>query len=335
METVDIQQGKTGVNENKNISFCVDALKGLNLEKKSISSKYLYDERGSELFQEITRLKEYYLTEAEESIFEKRSAEIVSKISSQEIDVVELGVGDGHKTKLLLNELMRQGKRIRFYGVDISKEALRQFEKNIKKGPSVEVFAVHGEYSPGLAYARSRSDRQMLVLFLGSNIGNFLPEARSRFLKEVRSKLHPGDLFLTGFDLKKHIPTLMKAYDDSRGVTAKFNLNLLERMNRELGANFNLKKFSHHAMYNPVLGAMESHLISLEEQDVFVEEFGKSFRFDEFEPIHLEYSFKFTKKEIEEMAESAGFLTLQHFYDDQNLYLDSVWEAKREYFSLH
>lgn len=335
MQTVTISGNRNPKGAKENISFCVDVLKGLSSKEKSISSKYLYDEAGSDIFQEITKLREYYLTKAEENILSKRASEIVGYIQSSEVDVVELGVGDGHKTKLVLNELANQGKKTNFFGIDISAEALSQMKENIKENGGLEVCAVIGEYLPGLAYARAKSERQMLVLFLGSNIGNFFPDYRSEFLGSVRANLRPGDLVLTGFDLKKNISRLMSAYNDEKGVTAKFNLNLLSRINNELGGEFDLSKFIHHAIYNPVLGAMESHLISTCEQEVYIEEFDKTFHFDSYEPIHLEYSFKFSRREIEAMASKAGFAPIDHFTDESGDYVDSLWEAKPHSFKLH
>ena len=335
MQTVNIYEDKNKSGVEGNVSFCVDVLKGLGAANKAISSKYLYDEMGSWLFQEITKLEEYYLTRSEEEIFRKHKREIVAKISSDVVDVAELGVGDGHKSKMLLDEMMRQGKSVRYFPIDISSEALHQMEANIHDEKKLEIYGVVGEYLPGLAYARSRSTHQMVVLFLGSNIGNFFPEQRGSFLRSLRANLNTGDLVLVGFDLKKQIEKLMGAYDDARGLTSKFNLNLLERINRELGGNFNLEKFKHHAVYNPILGAMESHLISTEEQEVYIREFDKTFHFDHYEPIHIEYSFKFSKREIEAMAKACGFSSILHFEDSNGYYVDSLWEAVAPERKLH
>lgn len=335
MEMVNVNEQIQGKLETSNISFNVDVLKGLSARQKSISSKYLYDDRGSELFQEITKLDDYYLTKSELEVFRDRGAEIVNTLSVDEIDIVELGVGDGHKTKLLLNEMAKKNIHATFYPVDISRKALAQLRENIKENEHLEIIPIVGEYLAGLEYARKQSSKIILTLFLGSNIGNFFPQNRADFLADLRAKLRPGDLFLCGFDLKKNIKKLTKAYADSNGVTAKFNLNLLDRINRELGGDFDKSKFTHHAIYNPALGAMESFLISLEEQVVFIKEFNKKIFFDSYEAIHIEYSFKFSKREIELMATESGFNVLENFNDLTNGYVTSLWEVGDRLKTLH
>lgn len=335
MRTIDVVKEQQKTKKNANVAFCVDALKGLSAPQKSLSSKYLYDDEGSRLFQEITSLEEYYPTACEKEIFEEQAEDIVKRMPKGALSVAELGAGDGHKTKLLLNKLGEREEPIEFYPIDISSGALRQLERNIGGTEKLKVEGIVGEYLAGLAFAKKKTNGPLVALFLGSNIGNFFPQARADFLSELRSKLSEGDQLLVGFDLKKDVDVLNRAYNDSEGVTARFNLNLLERMNRELGADFDTSKFAHHAFYNPVLGAMESYLLSLEEQKAHIKEFGKTFHFDAYESIHLEYSFKFTMKQIESMAHEAGFQVVKHFFDRKERYVDSLWEAKRPFGFYH
>lgn len=318
----------------KDFSFHVETLKGLGGAKKRVSSKFLYDDTGSSLFQRITELPEYYLTKAEESILLDKSPEIASLMEGG-FDVVELGAGDGHKTKILLRELLRQNKKGRYFPVDISSKALEQLADNLSEEEFGKIEGIREDFLNGLSKARRLSNRPLLVLFLGSNIGNFDPGERERFLSGLRRELGPRDRVLTGFDLKKNIETMTRAYSDSEGVTRDFNLNLLERINRELGGAFDTRCFAHHAFYNPEIGAMESYLLSLREQDVWIGEFQKTFHFDLYEGIRVERSYKFSVKEVEAAALGSGFVPLRHFGAEEGVYIDSLWAPSREKGSFH
>ena len=317
------------------LSFKVDVYKGLNSNPKSISSKYFYDDEGSLIFQEITQLKEYYPTRLEMEIFNERKSDIVACLSSETLDVVELGAGDGHKTKVLLEEMVNQKRKVQFFPIDISEKALKELLKNVAPGKNLSVQPVVGEYFEGLEQVKKRSQSKKLILFLGSNIGNFGPEERVNFFRSLQKTMNPGDMILIGFDLKKDVRKLQDAYDDPNKVTAKFNLNLLKRINRELGGKFNPDDFYHHAFYNPLKGAMESCLLSKKEQSIFIDEFGTSFHFDAFEAIHLEHSYKFTLNEIEGIAKKCGFDIKQHFMGTSGGYVNSLWELKNGVSTLH
>lgn len=314
----------------QDVPFKVDVYKGLTSSPKEISSKYFYDDEGSLIFQEITRMKEYYPTRLEMDVFTRNKSDIVKRIENDRIDVVELGAGDGHKTKVLLEEMSKQKKRTKFFPIDISEKAIKELLKNIQSGPGLEVLPVVGDFFHGLGKVVEESLNQKLVLFLGSNIGNFGPGERISFLKGLKDSLNPGDMILIGLDLKKDIQKLMDAYSDPHGVTERFNLNLLKRINRELGGNFKLNQFYHHAFYNPRKGAMESSLLSLKEQEVYIEEYGTSFHFDEFEPILLEHSYKFTLSEIQNMAHLSGLDLVENFFDSSKGYVNSLWKVKAE-----
>jgi len=304
--------------------LAIDVLVGLDCHPKKISSKYFYDDLGSELFQKITQQKEYYLTDKEFEIFSSFSKPPI-KIENKKIDIIELGVGDGHKSKLLLDGYLREGYEVNYFPVDISAKALELLEKNITVDDNITVEGIVGDYIDGLAYARRKTENQQLVLFLGSNIGNFDSVMAKNFLKKIWTLLQKGDSVLLGFDLKKEIEILLNAYNDSNGTTSQFNLNVLRRINSELNANFVLDNFFHYGTYNAEHGAMESFLISKVEQEVSIKDLNFKVEFDAFEPIHLEYSFKYSKKDIADLCKSTGYKLGENFYDQSEYFCDSLW----------
>jgi L-histidine N-alpha-methyltransferase len=327
MKIVNLIEDRNKLDELRSSEFAREIVNGLNSKPKKLSSMYFYDDRGSQIFQQITKLDDYYLTRKEIEIFETYKNELPDIVGKDEVDIVELGVGDGHKTKILIESFLNKKIKVNFFPIDISPEALNQLEKNLAEFPELNVEAVAADYLEGLKYVRSHSDRRQIVLFLGSNIGNFSREAEYSFLKEIKGHMRSDDFLLIGFDLKKDIDVLTKAYSDSEGITAEFNLNLLDRLNEEFDADFKRENFKHLALYNPVLGAMESFLISLVGQTVSLKKLNKIFSFDEFEPIHTEYSFKFTEKEIKELSRETGFNHVSNFSDRQHYYVDSLWQV--------
>ncbi|MFK7730279.1 MAG: L-histidine N(alpha)-methyltransferase [Pseudomonadales bacterium] len=298
---------------------------GLLATPKSISSMYFYDDRGSELFQAISRHPDYYLTSTEHSILTANADAIFSSIDCTELDVVELGAGDGHKTQILLNAFAQHGNSISYYPIDISAEAIRLLEDGLELPANVQLNPIVADHFGGLDEIGEESNRTKLVLFLGSSIGNFNREDTINFLKEIGSHLRAGDFLLLGFDLKKDITRLVRAYNDEAGLTEAFNKNLLTRINRELGANFNPESFQHFGTYNPVLGAMESYLVSDSAQTVEIAALEVSVSFDAWEPIHLEYSFKFSIEDIDYFAEQSNFTVIDNFIDLDALFCDSLW----------
>ncbi len=307
--------------------FARDVLNGLQSIPKQVPAQYFYDEQGSILFQKITAHEDYYLTRAEYSILEKVNEELAASIDTDIIDIIELGVGDGHKTQLVLEGFLKLRKEINLYPIDISAKAMAQLGETLGQHERLTIHGVIADYFAGLAHVREHSTNRQLVLFLGSNIGNFNPLQSQRFLKKLRSILKPGDHLLIGFDLKKDIATLNRAYNDSAGYTRQFNLNLLQRINNELGGQFNLDQFEHYGAFNPRLGAMESFLISKQRQSVYIAALDSHFEFDKFEPVHLEYSFKYLEEEIEKLAEDTGFEVVHHYLDDEERFVDSLWRV--------
>ena len=317
---------------NKNLEreqFALDVLQGLSSHPKKMSSKYFYDERGSQIFQQITQMDEYYPTRSELEILKNMKDILPQIIGAAQIDIVELGVGDGHKTKILIEGLIEKKIKVQFFPIDISEEALHLLQDNIQENEDLVIHGVVAEYIEGLRFARNNSLNKQLVLFLGSNIGNFSREERVSLLREIKEIMHEKDFLLIGLDLKKDIEVMTRAYSDHEGITAQFNLNLLKRINNELGGDFHPENFGHQALYNPELGAMESYLISLVDQNVPITTLERSFHFDEFEPIHMEYSFKFLEKEINQLGLDGGFKPISNFKDSGQLFIDALWEVEK------
>ena len=311
--------------------FAFDVLMGFSAEHKYLPSKYFYDDRGSRLFEAITDLEEYYPTACEFEILDRAGPAIAEHCGEGEFDVVELGAGDGRKTKVLLSRLMEAGRRFTYIPVDISESAVADLCGSLEDShPGLPAQGIVGEYFESIRYLEQVSARRKLALFLGSNIGNFDFKSALRFLRTIWKSLSDGDLLLVGFDLKKDINVMLRAYNDTRGVTRDFNLNVLTRINAELGGQFDLEGFSHYGLYNPTRGAMESYLISLREQQVYIGEIEKTFVFKAFEPIHLEYSYKYLVSDIEQLAADTGFEVAAHWQDSRGWFADSLWRVRKE-----
>jgi len=310
--------------------FASDVDAGLSRLQKSISSKYLYDADGDRLFQQIMELPEYYLTRCEYEILRDNRDKILALLGDGPVNLVELGAGDGKKTFLLLEYFLEKGLQFRYVPVDISESAICGLVDNCCECYSeMTVEGLVAEYFDGLKWLSQLNQRRNFVLFLGSNIGNFSRAETELFLRGLWDALNDGDLVLIGFDLKKDVNRIKDAYDDSQGVTARFTLNLLHRINRELDGNFDVDRFEHYCTYNEQHGAVESYLISSRKQDVRIESLGKTFCFEEREPLHVEYSHKFSEEDIAQLAGKAGFKIAAQYYDSQRLFVDSVWQVEK------
>jgi L-histidine N-alpha-methyltransferase len=304
-----------------------DVLDGLGRTPKSLPSLYFYDERGSELFRRIMDLPEYYLTRAERNILERYGDAIAAPFAHKPCDVVDLGAGDGAKTRILLNHLALARSNVRYVPIDVSEGALvTVLDACSVELPWLSTAGVVAEYEAGIRWlSRSDAQRCRLVLFLGSNVGN-LDDVRARgFFSSLHEALLPGDHVLVGFDLVKDARVLHPAYDDTAGVTAEFNLNLLSRINRELGANFDLGAFQHYATFSPARRAMESYLLSRRRQTVRVAR--REYAFEAWEPIHTEISRKYYESDIHAFAEEAGFVPVGHYFDEGGLFVDALWRV--------
>ena len=285
--------------------------------QRELPSKYLYDEVGSALFEAICVLPEYGLTRADTRLLKEYSAEIVGRLPSP-LRVAELGSGSGKKTRWILEALSRR-QITYYYPIEISPHALAACEKELAQIDMVSVVGYEQPYLEGLrSVAAGRGDRDhVLVLFLGSTIGNFDRDAGDKFLREVRATLRPGDALLLGTDLEKAVELQLLAYDDPAGVTAAFNLNLLARINRELGADFDLASFRHEARWNYADGRIEMHLRSTCRQSARIPAANLRIVLNEDETIWTESSHKYRAEEIPEMAERTGFRCDAQWIDEE------------------
>lgn len=289
----------------------------------------------TELFSSITELDEYYLTASEMNILEKYAEEIVSLLrehnkckKSETFNIVELGAGDGRKTKVLLRAMLKADVPFEYMPVDISHGAMIELLSTFKKdlgGNRLHIHGIVGDYMESVAYiSKTWPNRRTVVLFLGSSIGNFGKQEAERFLTKLRHNMKTSDMLFIGFDLKKDAEVLRRAYSDSQGVSANFNCNLLKRMNRELGATFDLHSFCHLAVYNPVRGAIEMYLISEKEQIVRLA--NDDLHFDEHEAILTELSHKYLPKDALAVACNAGFKKVATYFDDRGWFMDALME---------
>lgn len=312
-------------------TFADDVRHGLSSDPKFLLSKYFYDDEGSRLFQEIMRLPEYYLTRSELEIFTSKTAEIGEAFAAAtgEFDLIELGAGDGSKTSVLIDFFLKNRADFTYVPIDISDEALKFLtEKFAARFPDLAIKPEQGDYFRTLESFKTKSKRRKIVLFLGSNIGNFSQPQAQIFFADLRRTMNADDRLFVGFDLQKDPRTIRRAYDDAQGVTAAFNLNLLTRINRELGANFDLEAFSHYASYHPIEGAARSFLMSRRRQTVFIEAINQSFEFAAWEPIFMEISQKYTLAMIEDLARGSGFSVAENFFDEPEFYANSLWKPE-------
>lgn len=303
---------------NATCEFATDVRAGLTRPgQKELPSKYFYDDVGSALFEVICRLPEYGLTRADERLLRWHANEIVNRLAGP-VAVAELGSGSGKKTRWLLEALCRR-QRTSYYPVEISRAALAMCERELSDIDSISIVGFEREYLDGLleVAAYRKKGQHLLVLFLGSTIGNFDRTAGMKFLKDVRRILEPGDSLLLGTDLEKSRTQLLQAYDDELGVTAAFNLNLLARINRELGADFDLGQFAHMPRINETARSVEMHLRSERRQTVNIPAADISVEFQEGETIWTESSHKYSADEIYQTAPDAGFRCEAQWIDQQ------------------
>ncbi|MDR4952800.1 L-histidine N(alpha)-methyltransferase [Chryseobacterium sp. ES2] len=320
-------QSKT--EENAADHFRSDVLNGLQNTPKKLSSKYFYDKIGDHLFQQIMAMPSYYLTRCELDIFKNKTDELIDLLipGNEPFDLIELGAGDAMKSTYLLEQLIRKGIDFTYMPIDISGNILSILHKKLSSQlPELKITCLEGDYFEMLQKAASLSDRRKVVLFLGSNIGNMSPEEADDFCLHLNSNLSAKDRVLVGFDLKKNPHIILEAYNDKEGITASFNLNLLTRINNELGGNFDLKQFQHYQTYDPVSGACRSFLISLISQEVTIDH--TKISFEENELIDMEISQKFSPEKIRELGEKSGFTITGEIKDAKKWFVDSIWQVK-------
>lgn len=305
-------------------AFAEEVLNGLQAKQKHLSSKYFYDEKGDELFQQIMHLEEYYLTRRELEIFTVQKKKILEAFYDGEpFRIIELGAGDGLKTKVLLSFFLEQGIDFTYSPVDISGNALDLLEVSLKSElPELKIDPFQGDYFDALSGISATNEKDV-VFFLGSNIGNFNLQASEEFLSQLQSFLKKGDILLMGVDLKKDPSIILKAYNDAKGVTRAFNLNLLERINRELDGTFDLSRFLHYPYYNPQTGECRSYLIS--KTDQVVEVAGEKVAFNAWESIFMEISKKYDLQELQQLANGTGFSEVSNLLSADKWFADVLW----------
>lgn len=303
-------------------AFEKDVISGLTAYPKHLSSKFIYDKKGDKLFQDIMAMPEYYLTECEFNILKNQSAAIAEKFNLKDgFDLIELGAGDGQKTKLLLNHLAEIEANFTYLPVDISQNALDKLGSALENElPKIDFKLLQGSYFQVLNQLSSYNKRQKVILVLGSNIGNLMHKDAIDFLKKIEENMSAEDLLFMGFDQKKHPKIILDAYNDPNGITEAFNKNLLERINKEMDGNFDLDHFFHWETYDPETGTAKSFLVSKTAQEVKINKLGMSVNFKAWETIHTEISQKYDDTIVEWLASKA------------NLSIDRVFESESGYY---
>ena len=304
-------------------TFAGQVLAGLRSFPKYLPSKFLYDSRGDALFQQITTLPEYYLTRCEEEILDTYKDKIAAVASRfAKFRLIELGPGDGHKTKILLEALVRQRCVFSYHPIDISANVLGLLEKSLSREfPGLPVAPLAADYMVALGEISRASHLPCIILFMGGNIGNFSKPQAAAFMETLAGQMRQGDMLLCGFDLKKDPAVIYHAYNDRQGVTRSFNFNLLRRINRELGADFNVDNFVHYPTYDPQSGEMKSYLIAARAHKVRTTRPQTEIVFGRWEPVHMEVSNKYSEEEIVRMCGGAGFSTEALLYDKKKYYV--------------
>lgn len=313
--------------ENSEADFAEDVRRGLSAQSKHLFPKYLYDALGSQLFEAICHLDEYYLTRAESEILTRYADEIVESVPGDKT-LIELGSGGASKTRAIIESLLRRQRELLFIPVDISASALEGSSRSLLQSyPTLRIEGYAADYADGLAALRSEERGRTLALFLGSNIGNFESGQALAFLRDIRTVLREGDALLLGADLKKDAKILEAAYNDALGVTQAFILNELTRVNRELGADFDLRQFELRSHFNPEVGRVEVDLESVCEQKIYVAKLDMTIALESGERIHVENSYKYDLDQLSELAAASGFHRERTWFDEQRQFSSSLFLA--------
>lgn len=311
--------------------FAQDVEEGLSCKNKKLPCMYIYDDEGSRLFQEIMALPEYYLTDCETEILREYKGFLGDLFKEKNFYLFELGAGDGKKTRILIDHFQKRGIDFHYIPIDISSLAVENLIENLNDDyDELKITGLVSEYFQGLKYVSGIDVKTKVVLFLGSNIGNMEPGESDEFLRGIHDSLEHGDYLLIGFDLKKEAEILTRAYNDAAGITAQFNKNVLLRINKELGGTFNLDNFDYHSVYDPQESAIKSYLISTEKQEVYISAIDSLIKFEKWEAIHTETSYKYDEADIEEMAAKSGFIIKKNLYDSWHFFTDSLWQVRKE-----
>ena len=309
-------------------AFALAVRTGLRSHPKTLPCRYFYDEQGSRLFEQICELPEYYLTRTEDAILEEHADSMVAGWTSDPV-MVELGSGSSSKTRRLIQAALQAYGALHYVPIDVSKTILEESAEALVRGfPGLRVTGFAANYQDALAGVVERFDRPKLFVFLGSSLGNYEADEAVDLLSLLASSMDRSDRLLLGTDLDKDPATLEAAYDDAQGVTARFNLNLLERINRELGGRFDLNQFEHQARYRGDLRRVEMHLVSRSAQEVAIPGAGLTIRFDEGESIHTENSHKYTPEMLRSLADRSGFEEEAVWLDRQGRFRLQRWRVR-------
>ncbi len=307
--------------------FLTDVDVGLSQQQKNLSSKYFYDAKGDALFMEIMQMPEYYLTRAEMEIFAKQSQHMIDslKVNKNEyFELIELGAGDGSKTKELLKVLLTQGYQFDYMPVDISSNVLAHLQEDLQAAlPKLSIKPQHGDYFK-ILHALKESHHPKVLLFLGSSIGNLTDAQANEFIYDLGANLSRGDKLLMGVDLIKPVDIVLPAYNDAQGITRAFNLNLLHRINNELGGDFDVQQFSHSPEYTEEEGVAKSYLESIVDQSVTLSAMGKTYHFKQGEKIHMEVSRKYNDAIMKNILKNTDFTVVDVITDSQGYFADYI-----------
>ncbi len=308
-------------------TFADEIFSSLNHDSKYINPKFFYDKKGSDLFEKICTVPEYYPTRTEVKILKNLQNDL-SKYLDEDFRLVELGSGSSVKTRLILDVFSQIQSKIEYFPIDISEILTESSEFLLRDYPDLHITGIVDTYEGGLEFVEKYDDRKNLIIFLGSSYGNFTPNNGKIFLEKINSIMKKEDLFLIGLDLVKDQKTLEAAYDDSQGITAKFNLNVLSRINDELDADFVLNNFAHVAKYNEKEQRVEMYLKSLVNQSIIIAKSNLSLKLKQEELIHTEYSHKYQISQIHELMNKTGFTIKQIWLDDNKLYAVTLVSKK-------
>ncbi|RZS92273.1 L-histidine N(alpha)-methyltransferase [Aquimarina brevivitae] len=310
-------------------AFEKEVYEGLTAFPKYLSSKFIYDQKGDKLFQNIMELPEYYLTRKEFEILNTKKSEIVQNFDQEKqgFHLIELGAGDGKKTKVLLKELLSNAYNFTYNPIDISSNAVENLKQNLQQEmPSLKVQGLVGEYFEVLDRLKYTEYDKKIIMVLGSNIGNLLHPRAIKFLQKLCGVMGNEDLLFMGFDQKKNPQTILNAYNDSQGVTAAFNKNILVRINTEFDANFNVNNFLHWETYDPESGTAKSYLVSKEKQSVDINALGLEVCFEKWETIHTEISQKYDDHTVKWLAKESGLKIINQFSDVEKAYQNYLFQ---------
>lgn len=305
--------------------FATDVADGLTASPKYLKSKYFYDKKGDALFQKIMSLPEYYLTSSEQEILENNKGKLLNILNMDDhFNLIDLGAGDALKTKILLKHFVREKLHFTYVPVDISQNAIEKVTKALGKEISgLEIKGISKEYLQAIQSVTDK--KRKVILFLGASIGNFNQQETLNFLGDISETMSTEDLLIIGFDLKKDSDVILAAYNDAAGVTKQFNLNLLERINRELGGNFKLDSFEHSPRYDEENGEARSALVSKKIQEVSIPALELIIELKEGEPIHTEISRKYSLENIRSIATNSGFEIVDNLLDSKEYFTNSIW----------